>query len=363
MDQNDDSIIKILSKIDMCDVVLTYSGCCFVGLYYDGRMMEAPVVMCRNSGCNSLWIKKIAEANNVICIEDKPLAYALFEDTKESSEIQKKYWKAVAVVYGKLSKIYKDQSDSNITFHEKLDYDVYRQIVQLEHKYYKRVEKQYLKECSSLQAKSCDVTKLLSAIKEFVDLYNLEFKESRYSETGANCYQLESKLTDYNYEFWQMVIINDNEEKIYIGSRNYFKEFDFSEIQQAIVFLKILVEKTNTNLKYSAKKYCKEFDINPKIYNLSVDSIKTLLEINYNCNFIEYGCDTSEKTVFMVYLREPDQNTMYEICITYKEFLRSPEEFKKFILSPKEQRKWNFWSHKKKYNQKYFEEKFQTIER
>ena len=35
MNLHDESITKILSQIEHCDVILTYSNQCFVGLYYD----------------------------------------------------------------------------------------------------------------------------------------------------------------------------------------------------------------------------------------------------------------------------------------------------------------------------------------
>ena len=366
MNLHDESITKILSQIADCDVILTNSNQCFVGLYYDENTMQAPVVMCRYSGIITFWIRKLAEMNNVLCIEDKPLAYALYEDTKESLEISKKYWSAVALIYRRLLDIYKkENSDDGITFSERLDYDVYNQLVRTEYKYYKRAEKSFAKKMLAAQEseKKYDDEELINVIKVLVDLYKLNLQESKCWDINAKGFYLEAKLDDYNAEVWQMLIISYSEEKIYIGSRNIFRDFDFSEIQKAIVFLQELVKEGNKCLKTTAIKYCEEFDINPKVYEVSVISIKTLLEINYNDTGIEYGCDTSDTTVFMVYLKEPETNKMYKICMTYKEFIRNPESLKTLIASPKKQNQWNFWCRINKYNQKYFEEKFQTIER
>ena len=365
MNLHDESITKILSQIEHCDVILTYSNQCFVGLYYDENTMQVPIVMCRYSGSITFWIRKLAQMNNVLCIEDKPLAHALYEDTKESFEISAMYWKAVAVVYSNLMRFYKkDNPDNDITFSERLDYDVYKQLVRTEYKYYKRAEKSFTKKVLTTIAhdEKFDEEKLIQAIKEIANYYKFELQISNCWEANAIGFYIESKLEDYNVEVWQMVIICYSEQKVYIGTRKVFKDFDFSEIQKAIMFLQEFVKEGNKCLKNTAKKYCEEFDINPKIYDISVNSIRTLLEINYNDKGIEYGCNTSETTVFMVYLKAPETDKMYTICMTYKEFIRNPESLKALIASPKKKYKWNYWCHKQKYNQKYFEEKFQTIE-
>ena len=109
--------------------------------------------------------------------------------------------------------------------------------------------------------------------------------------------------------------------------------------------------------------------------------------MNYNQNAYEYGFDF-DKTCAIIYLKkrtEPlvkDENTsiyvkillnpeaytssrkikyprMYEVLITYNEFLRHPDVFKDFIKSPKKFTKWNFWCKELKYNQEKFDKKFQ----
>ena len=83
--------------------------------------------------------------------------------------------------------------------------------------------------------------------------------------------------------------------------------------------------------------------------------------MNYNQNGIEYGF-SSDTTVFQIYLRNKEKNTMYRIVITYKEFLRNPNIFKEFIRAPHKIKKWNFWCNEKKYKPEFFDKKFQTIE-
>ena len=364
MNLHDESITKILSQIEHCDVILTYSNQCFVGLYYDENTMQVPIVMCRYSGSITFWIRKLAQMNNVLCIEDKPLAHALYEDTKESFGISAMYLNAVAVVYINLMRFYKkDNPDNDITFSERLDYDVYKQLVRTEYKYYKRAEKSFTKKVQTTIAhdEKFDEEKLIQAIKEIANYYKFELQISNCWEANAIGFYIESKLEDYNVEVWQMVIISYSEQKVYIGTRNVFKDFDFSESKQAILFLQELVKEGDKCLKAIGIKWCEEFDINPRVYDVSVNSIRTLLEINFNNTGIEYGCNVSDTTVFTVYLNAPETNKMYEICMTYKEFLRNPQALKEIISSPKKQNKWNFWCRIRKYNPKFFEEKIQTI--
>ena len=97
---------------------------------------------------------------------------------------------------------------------------------------------------------------------------------------------------------------------------------------------------------------------------IAENTLKTMLKMNYNWKGIEYGFNDSSKTAFMTYLRDQvEPSRMYEICITYNEFLRNPDAFKQLIENPKVVRKWNFWSRRKKYKKELFDEKFQTMRR
>lgn len=51
--------------------------------------------------------------------------------------------------------------------------------------------------------------------------------------------------------------------------------------------------------------------------------------------------------------------SMFEVLITYNEFLRHPDVFKDFIKEPKKLTKWNFWCKEMKYKQEKFEKKYQ----
>ena len=90
--------------------------------------------------------------------------------------------------------------------------------------------------------------------------------------------------------------------------------------------------------------------------------------MNCDQNGYEYGFDYN-RLYTLIYLKKkeiPVEDTaskgsrMFEILITYNEFLHHPNIFKDFIKSPKRFQKWNFWYKELKYKQEKFDIKFQT---
>ena len=123
-----------------------------------------------------------------------------------------------------------------------------------------------------------------------------------------------------------------------------------------------------------ARKLYEEFQINYREYVIAHDSMKALLEANSKQTGKEYG-SRSDTTFFVIYFKKEDlyvagdsetpqkkSPKMYEIALTYKEFLRNPDFFRKFIANPHKMEKWNFWCRERKYNPECFKEKAQTID-
>ena len=109
--------------------------------------------------------------------------------------------------------------------------------------------------------------------------------------------------------------------------------------------------------------------------------------MNYNQNAYEYGFDF-DKTCAIIYLKKKEISEedkaaimtlalqpilkpgtpakalkgprVYEVLITYNEFLYHPDVFKDFIKEPKKINKWNFQCKELKYKQEKFEKIFQT---
>lgn len=163
--------------------------------------------------------------------------------------------------------------------------------------------------------------------------------------------------------------------------------FDYSEAEVALGFVKALVETWKGVLWNDAQKFIEEFEINPRLFDIAQNSIRTMIEMNYNQNAYEYGFDF-DKTCAIIYLKKKEISEedkaaimtlalqpilkpgtpakalkgprMYEVLIAYNEFLRHPIVFKDFIKEPKKINKWNFWCKELKYKQEKFEKIFQT---
>lgn len=134
--------------------------------------------------------------------------------------------------------------------------------------------------------------------------------------------------------------------------------FDYSEAKVALGFVKALVEAWKGVLWNDAQKFIEEFEINPRLFDIAQNSIRTMVEMNYNQNAYEYGFDF-DKTCAIIYLKKKEISEedkaaikalgfqpilkpgtpakaskgprMYEVLIAYNEFLRHPIVFKDFI--------------------------------
>lgn len=359
----DKTMTEALDKIASCDLVLTNSEEGLVGLYYNSLIHEAPVVLCKYSRYMTFYIRKIAEINGIICFEDKFLAKVLLEETKTGHVIPKMYWCLIAGLY---SRINKPKIENNLSFDEKLNNEVYKHIIKYEQKHYRKIQKNYFNNLTSPEKlQIANVQKYcIKEIKKLACSYNFEFSKKNYYSYEATEICLETRLNKYAVDFWWFIMLNKKDEQIYIGTRNLVKIFDFEEAYNAIGFLQVLIKENQEHIINAALTYCKEFAINPKTYDIATSSIKTLLELNYNQNGIEYGCNISGTTVFEVFLRKPagiNNQRMFRICGTYMEFIRDPSAFKKLIAAPKKKYKWNFWCRDYKYNPKVFAVKFQPI--
>lgn len=365
------SLNHVIGVISKCDVILKCENKYFVGLYYKDGVVDAPCVVCKGDwNFNNYYVDKLAKMNGVPCIENRPLARELYTNLKEGDILPEVYFSAVAQVYNNLEK-YKNKKEES-EFDEQLKNDAFAQIYRLEKDVYRSVERKSLK-----NKKACNPSFEGDVAKYFAEELRILAKENElnyrtlYSaEFKTDEFYLETYFEDYDLDFWQLVFVSDKDKKIYIGSKTFYRLFDFSEAEIALEFVKVLVDAWVGTLLIEAKKYMDEFEINPRLYDIAENSITTMVESNYTQNGYEYGFDF-DKTVFVLYLKKKEitqniQNEknqkskrMFTIVITYKEFLRAPNIFKDLIKAPKKFSKWNFWCKELKYRQEKFDKKFQ----
>lgn len=357
------SMNHVLSVINKCDVIIKNGQEQFVGLYYDRVRCDRPIVLFKCDWGLNYYLSKALELMPVPCVEQKLLARALFNNTKEGDFIDTIYFSEVATIYRSLPEF----NDERENFDEELNNDVLLQLYQLETDICKRAEKKFWKQKfkNQTEEKSVDTVRemLQKNVSELAAKYEMDYRIIHNASQGTDEYYLESEVEEHNFDLWLMVMISTKGQKIYIGNRAVFQSFEMKNVEVACEYIKALVETTCTDLVQKTNQYCDEFKINPRLYDIAENTLKTMLKMNYNWKGIEYGFNDSSKTAFMTYLRDQvEPSRMYEICITYNEFLRNPDAFKKLIENPKVVRKWNFWSRKKEYRKELFDEKFQTIE-
>ena len=357
------SMNHVLSVINKCDVIIKNGQEQFVGLYYDRVRCDRPIVLFKCDWGLNYYLSKALELMPVPCVEQKLLARALFNNTKEGDFIDTIYISAVATIYESLP----DFNVERENFDEELNNDVLLQLYQLEKDICKRAEKKFWKQKikNQTEEKSVDTVRemLQKKVSELAAKYEMDYRIIHNASQSTDEFYLESEVEEHNFDLWIVVMLSTKDQKIYVGNRAIFQSFEMENVEVACEYIKALAETTCTDLVQKINQYCDEFKINPRLYDIAENTLKTMLKMNYNWNGIEYGFYGSNKTAFMTYLRDQDDpSRMYEICITYNELLRNPDAFKKLIENPKVVRKWNFWSRRKKYRKELFDEKFQTIE-
>lgn len=357
------SMNHVLSVINKCDVIIKNGQEQFVGLYYDRVRCDRPIVLFKCDWGLNYYLSKALELMPVPCVEQKLLARALFNNTKEGDFIDTIYFSEVASIYRNLPAFCDEKED----FDEELNNDVLLQLYQLEKDICKRTEKKFWKQKikNQTEEKSVDTVRemLQKKVSELAAKYEMDYRIIHNASQSTDEFYLESEVEEHNFDLWIVVMLSTKDQKIYVGNRAIFQSFEMENVEVACEYIKALAETTCTDLVQKINQYCDEFKINPRLYDIAENTLKTMLKMNYNWNGIEYGFYGSSKTAFMTYLRDQDDpSRMYEICITYNELLRNPDAFKKLIENPKVVRKWNFWSRRKKYRKELFDEKFQTIE-
>lgn len=372
----------VLDEIKKCDVIIKNGQEQFVGLYYCKWTLECPIVIFKYDGVYNYFFSKVLDLMPVPCVEYKLLAKALFENTEEGDYIDEVYLSVVAEIYAIIWTNIKFYYKKD--FNENLNNDVLNQLYCQEVKICKRAEKKFMQQVKnkeSVQISIDDARDLLCKnIAEFSEEYGMDYKIVHNAENGTYEFYLETIIDEYDFDLWLIVMLSTDKQEIYVGNRGFFKCFNICETDIAVEYIKHMIQTYKGELSKHVKIYCKEFKINLQNYDKAKKLIKTMLEDNYNSNHIQYGIDDSSTICAMVYLTEKsneeiaDKNSenqstfrkrnganMYKVCITYNEFLRNPNTFKKLIEKPMPLRKWNFWSRRKKYKQEVFK-KISSVE-
>lgn len=89
---------RMMQDVPKADVVITNPTHLAIALKYDSSKMSAPVVVAKGEGFIAQKIKEIAAANDVVLVENKPLAQALYKTVDIGEVIPANLFQAVAEV-------------------------------------------------------------------------------------------------------------------------------------------------------------------------------------------------------------------------------------------------------------------------
>jgi len=95
---------RMMADVPKSDVVITNPTHLAIALAYERELMSAPQVIAKGQDYLALQIRKIAEENNIPVIENKPLAWALYEQVEVGEEIPADLYRGVAEI---LAMVYK----------------------------------------------------------------------------------------------------------------------------------------------------------------------------------------------------------------------------------------------------------------
>lgn len=161
------SMNHVLSVIKRCDVIIKNGQEQFVGLYYDRVRFDRPIVLFKCDWGLNYYLSKALELIPVSCVEHKPLARALFENTREGDFIDTIYFSEVASIYRNLPAFCDEKED----FDEELNNDVLLQLYQLEKDICKRAEKKFWKQKIKNQTEENPLIQLKkSSRKKFLNM-------------------------------------------------------------------------------------------------------------------------------------------------------------------------------------------------
>ncbi|MFC6331152.1 flagellar biosynthesis protein FlhB [Paenibacillus septentrionalis] len=99
------AISRMMQEVPNADVVITNPTHFAVALKYDATNMEAPIVVAKGMDHLALRIKEVAKEHDVITMENKPLARALYSQAEIGDSIPADLFQAVAEVLAYVYKI------------------------------------------------------------------------------------------------------------------------------------------------------------------------------------------------------------------------------------------------------------------
>lgn len=96
--QRKQAMSRMMQSVPQADVVIRNPTHFAIAIKYDSTKNRAPVVLAKGADLVAQRIVKIAEENNIMTLENKPLARGLFEAVEVGFEIPEQFYQPVAEV-------------------------------------------------------------------------------------------------------------------------------------------------------------------------------------------------------------------------------------------------------------------------
>ncbi|SOB93097.1 flagellar biosynthetic protein FlhB [Ureibacillus xyleni] len=96
--QREMAMRRMMQEIPNADVVITNPTHYAIALKYDDQSMEAPTVIAKGTDFIAQKIKLIAKENNIVMVENRPLARAMYDQVEIGQQVPEEFFKAVAEI-------------------------------------------------------------------------------------------------------------------------------------------------------------------------------------------------------------------------------------------------------------------------
>lgn len=96
--QREMAMRRMMSEVPKADVVITNPTHFAIALKYDEDSMDAPRVVAKGTDFIAQKIKLIAKENDVVMVENRPLARAMYDQVEIGDQVPEQFFKAVAEI-------------------------------------------------------------------------------------------------------------------------------------------------------------------------------------------------------------------------------------------------------------------------
>lgn len=96
--QREMAMRRMMQEVPQADVVITNPTHFAIALKYDDEKMDAPIVLAKGADFIAQKIKLIAKEHDIVMVENRPLARALYDEVEIGDRIPDQFFKTVAEI-------------------------------------------------------------------------------------------------------------------------------------------------------------------------------------------------------------------------------------------------------------------------